>query len=108
MTNEGERGGQLSSASLLFSAQVHSLDAIKKAAYRFCNVVAVDIVPSESDIACHFTFLKPRAAYECEQFIADFKIEVLDQGLREKISQETAPVRNAILAYAFSKTGLQG
>ena len=47
-------------------------------------------------------------ADECERIINDFKIEVLDQGLRARIAKETSASRNAILALAFSKTGLQG
>ena len=38
----------------------------------------------------------------------EFRNEVLDQDLREVIGAETAGVRNAVLAYAFSRTGLQG
>jgi His-Xaa-Ser system protein HxsD len=46
-----------------------------------------------------------------EQFdrnIADFKRELLDQQLRKQIKEETEPARNLILAYAFSRSGLQG
>jgi hypothetical protein len=32
---------------------------------------------------------------------------VLDQDLRASIARETEPVRNAVLALAFSRTGLQ-
>src|SRR4051812_14373851 len=108
MTFETQRGGQSMSASLTFSAQVHSVEAVKKAAYRFCDVVAVDILPAEREIECRFTFLKSMTEPERDGFLNNFKIEVLDQGLREKISEETGAMRNAVLAYAFSKTGLQG
>jgi His-Xaa-Ser system protein HxsD len=40
--------------------------------------------------------------------VANFKRELLDQQLRLQIKKETEPARNLILAYAFSRTGLQG
>jgi len=39
--------------------------------------------------------------------VHDFKKEVLDQHLREKIKAETDDIRNLILSVAFSSTGLQ-
>jgi len=41
------------------------------------------------------------------KIINAFKRELLDQQLRLSIKKETEPQRNLILAYAFSKTGLQ-
>ena len=41
------------------------------------------------------------------KLINEFKRELLDQQLRISIKKETEPQRNLILAYAFSKTGLQ-
>jgi His-Xaa-Ser system protein HxsD len=38
--------------------------------------------------------------------VESFKKEVLDQDLRLKLKAETEPIRNLILAHAFSKTGL--
>ncbi len=43
-----------------------------------------------------------------DEFEAAFRNEVLDQDLRRTIARETASLRNAILAHAFSKTGIQG
>ena len=40
--------------------------------------------------------------------MAAFKNEVLDQDLRSIIAKETEATRNAVLAFALSKTGLQG
>jgi len=44
---------------------------------------------------------------ENQNILADFKKEILDQNLRLKIKRETEPMRNLILGYVFSKTGLQ-
>jgi His-Xaa-Ser system protein HxsD len=38
--------------------------------------------------------------------VADFRNEVLDQVLRERIRAETSDIRNLVLALAFSRTGL--
>ena len=43
-----------------------------------------------------------------ERIVAAFKNEVLDQDLRSIIAKETEATRNAVLAFALSKTGLQG
>jgi DNA-binding FrmR family transcriptional regulator len=43
-----------------------------------------------------------------EKAVRELQAEVLDQDLRATISRETEPMRNAILALAFSRTGLQG
>ena len=48
----------------------------------------------------------PRSDDSFAKLIDDFKKEVLDQDLREKLKVETEPVRNLILAHAFSKTGI--
>jgi His-Xaa-Ser system protein HxsD len=51
---------------------------------------------------------RPREEEQAERIVAAFKNEVLDQDLRSIISKETEAIRNAVLAFALSKTGLQG
>jgi His-Xaa-Ser system protein HxsD len=99
--------GPAMAKSIVFSAQVYGLDTIKKAAYRFSDVLSVDIIPHALDIECVLHFLSAHTDDERETIIAAFKNEVLDQDLRATIAKETEGVRNAILAYALSKTGLQ-
>jgi His-Xaa-Ser system protein HxsD len=93
--------------SVVFSTQVYGLETIKKAAYRFSDVLSVDIIPRALDIECVLHFRLGQTDDEAETIIAAFKNEVLDQDLRATIAKETEGVRNAILAYALSKTGLQ-
>ena len=81
--------------------------SIKKAAYRFSDILTVDIVPHGPDIECTLQFHKRLTDAESRAAIAAFKSEVLDQDLRVTIAKETEGIRNAILAYALSKTGLQ-
>lgn len=83
---------------------VYSLTAVKKAAYACSAFASVEISISEGTINC---VLHWDTSESSERIESRFRVEVLDQDLRELISRETAPIRNAILAHAFSKTGLQ-
>ncbi len=96
------------SHTLIFSSEVFSVETIKKAAYRFSDVLSVDIVPHARETQCVLTFVPGQAGDEQERIVAAFKSEVLDQDLRAVVRKETEAIRNAILAYALSKTGLQG
>jgi His-Xaa-Ser system protein HxsD len=93
--------------TIVFSTQAFALDSIKKAAYRFSDVMSVDFVPQRDEIKCTLHFIAGRTEEDILRFVAEFKTEVLDQDLRATIAKETAPIRNAVLGYAFSKTGLQ-
>lgn len=87
-----------------FSAAVYDLDTIKRAAYRFTDKLAFNFSIEDGEIVCLVTQL---AADVSDHIIDDFRNEVLDQDLRRSIAQETAGIRNVILAHVFSKTGLQ-
>jgi len=95
--------------TLTFSSQIYNAETIKKAAYRFSDVLSVDIIPRPGEIECVLHFLSgSREKEQAERIVAAFKNEVLDQDLRSVISKETEAIRNAVLAFALSKTGLQG
>lgn len=87
-----------------FSMRVYDLDTIKKAAYRLGNCCTADITLEGEDIVCTLHRLPGARSVD---LAAAIRTEVLDQDLRAKTAAETAPIRNAILAYAFSRTGLQ-
>lgn len=106
--DQEENNACCSSTTVSFPTNVYRLDVIKKAAYPLSGLCAIDIALGEADIVCTLTFNPPRNRREVEDVVAGLKREVLDQDLRRMISEETAPLRNAILAYALSKTGLQG
>lgn len=91
-----------------FDASVYDADSIKKAAYTIAAQAAVDIRRAGSEWECELHFLRPTPPALMQEAVASFRIEVLDQDLRASIAEETREVRNAILAVAFSKTGLQG
>lgn len=91
-----------------FDARVYALPAIKKAAYRFLKVFNTDITQEGDAWICKLRFTQSADAEAVERAERDFRTEVLDQDLRASIARETEPIRNAVLALAFSRTGLQG
>lgn len=95
------------SRTLIFSSLVYDIAAIKKAAYRFSDVLSIDITPHSDEIECVLHFLPDVKEGQVDRFVAAFKNEVLDQDLRSIIAKETEAIRNAVLAHALSKTGLQ-
>src|SRR5438309_11911547 len=94
------------SVSVSFDSHVFALMAVKKAAYRYIDSFSADISIKDEEIRCVLNFIPPRSDESCARLVDDFKKEVLDQELREKLKVETEPVRNLILAHAFSKTGI--
>jgi His-Xaa-Ser system protein HxsD len=91
-----------------FDARVYALQVIKKAAYRFLRELDVAITQEGDSWVCTLTFASPASTDAIERAERELRAEVLDQDLRASIARETEPVRNAILALAFSRTGLQG
>ena len=98
---------QSSPGTISFSSKAFSLEEIKKAAYRFGDVMSVDFALRNEEIICTLNFIKTTNEDDTQQIVHDFKNEVLDQNLRKTIGEETREIRNAVLAYAFSKSGLQ-
>ena len=103
------RGAELPVAvvELRFDAASHSADAIQRAAYRFTDRCSLELKRDGDELVCLLHTrdgsLEPDAA-----LAHDFRIEVLDQVLRERIRLETEGPRNVILSLAFSRTGLTG
>ena len=93
--------------SLSVNTSIYSLEAIKKAAYKFADRASVVINPlSESTVSIVFNFLGRNAEGNPDQVVSDFCNELLDQDLRERIKRETEPLRNLLIAQAFSRTSL--
>jgi His-Xaa-Ser system protein HxsD len=86
-------------------ATVYRLSAIKKAAYKFGDKCHVRVSTAESS---HIRVeLKAKNTNEdMVRLSGDFCNEVLDQELREVVAEETATMRNLLLAQAFSATSL--
>lgn len=90
-----------------FSLSTYSLNAIKKACYKFSPEFSVKLEKMDDEkIQVAFGF-KPTADNDMRaDLIRQFHSELLDQDLREIVFKETEGVRNLILAHAFSKTTL--
>ena len=91
-----------------FDSRVFTLPAIKKAAYKYLDSFVCDISILDNEVRCLLSFTTSISEEACAQLVDDFKKEVLDQDLREKLKAETEPIRNLILAHAFSRTGIVG
>jgi His-Xaa-Ser system protein HxsD len=87
--------------------RVFDIETIKKAAYRMSGYCVVDFAIEEDDVVCKLRPLTGRVTLLASELADAFQTEVLDQDLRRIVGDESASVRNAILAYAFSRTGLQ-
>lgn len=86
-----------------FDAKAHSVDAIQRAAYRFSDRFACELIAGEDEHRCLLTAVGDG---DPSSDLSQFRNEVLDQVLRERIRAETEPVRTMILAHAFSRTGV--
>lgn len=95
----------MTSAEVTFDREHHSADAIQRAAYRFSDRLSLDLEVEPTSFRCRLTIVA-----DDESVVAltlhDFRNEVLDQVLRERIRDETEGTRNVILSLAFSKTSL--
>ncbi len=110
LSDDGQSGAgtsDVSSVETEFSAEAFSLETVKKSAYRILDRFSDDIRVEGTVIMCHLEFRTPVSQEQAKNTVMDFRDEVLDQDLRQIVAEETAPMRNAILAYAFSRTGLQ-
>ncbi len=87
----------------IFDLSVYSLNAVKKAAYKFSRDYSIDIT-SDGNIAQ--VTAKRTHASESRWDIEDLPNEVLDQDLREVILDETRIMRDIILAQAFSSISI--
>jgi len=92
--------------TIRFDARVFSLLAVKKAAYRYIDRFATEILLVHPEIICTLKCTRPLGAGHLMELVDDFRKEVLDQDLREQVKTETEPFRRLILAHAFSQTGL--
>jgi His-Xaa-Ser system protein HxsD len=86
----------------------YSLTAMKKAAYRAaarCTVIFGDELP-DGKVLLEFVPMSGSADDVLAEAIQAFFRDANDYDLRERIAAETAPLRNLILAHAFSRTRL--
>ena len=83
--------------------ELYSIEAVQKAFYKFKRHDASEITIIDSEtIRVTFNFPINITDQDKEKVLTDFRHEVVDCSLREKISSETEFARNLILANAFS------
>lgn len=92
---------------LVFDSAVFDLDTVKRAVYRFSDQFAADISTDGSRIVCSLSFNASASLQAKTKAFNELRKEVLDQDLRKRVAAETAPLRNAILALAFSNSKLR-
>jgi His-Xaa-Ser system protein HxsD len=88
-----------------FETAAHSADAIQRAAYRHSDRLSLAMRDAGGSFECVLSVIAETEA-EADSVVHDFRNEVLDQVLRGRIREETAGVRNVILALAFRDTAL--
>ena len=85
----------------------YRLAAVQKAAYRLadrCTVMLGEIEDYRIQVR---VLLKPGTLDpDGREIMRMFFQELMDQELRERVSEETAPLRALLIAQAFSKTNL--
>ena len=101
-----QKPSDATSIEVAFPLAVYGVEAVKRAAYAFMARAVCDIQTTNAEVVCKLTATSSGEISEILE--RDFKREVLDQDLRISIEQQTEPMRNAILGFTFSKTGLQG
>lgn len=88
-----------------FDTSIYRVTAIKKAAYRFGDRCYARIEPISD--RCVRVSLNSKTGEPLSAAIeGEFRNEVLDQELRESVAEETAAIRNLLLAQAFTGTSL--
>lgn len=92
--------------SLRFDVRLYSAVAVKKAVYKYAADCGAILELSGDDILVTLSFSEFFTPEQRNKVARSFCNEVIDQDLREQIARETEPVRNLILAHAFSRTSL--
>lgn len=94
-------------SEVVVDLSLYSLDSIKKACYKFTAKCSISLEKYSLDkLRVIFSFQPDTPNDLKDRIINDFNNELLDQNLREIVAKETEPVRNLILAHAFSRTSL--
>jgi His-Xaa-Ser system protein HxsD len=83
------------------SRSAYSVTALQKAAYVFAAELVVIIKEGGENFILE---LSPADNFTGEPDIAGFIRCANDYALRERLAAQTAPLRNLILAHAYSKT----
>jgi His-Xaa-Ser system protein HxsD len=92
-------------AVLTLDAVAHPADVVQRAAYRFSDILTVEVGRDGDVLTCKVYARDPERLGAA---VHDLRAEIVDQVLRARIRDETRDLRNLVLAVAFSRTGLAG
>jgi His-Xaa-Ser system protein HxsD len=88
-------------ATVEFSVQTQSLDALHAAAYRLIGTAHCQIEKHDDLFVCRLTLRSDGKAPDLDTVRDRFLDLVADENLRERIAAKTQPLRNVILSLAF-------
>lgn len=101
------------SAIILLDPRIYSREALLRTCYWYTNVAYIHVPESADDRLAVHVRLKQRVAtlenpkpISIDEFVGEFCNSLLDFELRRQIESETAPIRQLILAKAFSESGV--
>lgn len=94
-----------SSATVLVDETIHSREAVLRACYWFTDRCHVFVSRVEPGVLSVRITAKPGGA-ELDSVVGDFENALLDAQLRREIGQETARIRELIVAKAFAEGDL--
>lgn len=88
--------------------RAHNINAVKETCYRYASryYSQLQISDNEKEALVTFAFPSTINTEEEERVIASFHQDLLDQDLRERISEKTETIRTLIFANAFANTSL--
>lgn len=96
--------------SIEVDTQLYALPAIHRAAYKFTGRFHVSLRRLDDDnnprVIITLTAKSASVAVDEPLLTGDFLNELLDQALRERLEAEFGPVRELIVAQAFSEANL--
>lgn len=92
---------------LAFDQSTVSTTSVQKACYRFLEQITAVLEVVDDKLCCSMEFKTATGLQNKIEFEQRFRDEVLDNVLREKISLETEGLRNLVLGFAFSRSGIQ-
>jgi His-Xaa-Ser system protein HxsD len=101
------------SATVYLDPRIYTREAILRAAYWFTDVAYIHLPESPNDkLAVRISLKQPKATLASpnpltiKELVGEFCNSLIDFELRRQVEDETASVRQLILAKAFSESGV--
>jgi His-Xaa-Ser system protein HxsD len=104
MATDSDGLGRAVDVAVRADLRIYGEEAVLKAAHRFGDRCHVHLERHENAIVCR---LRPKRPLEnLDSLAGEFSNELADQSLRARLLEQTAAVRNLLLAQAFSGLNL--